>query len=338
MLTNEDMRAALAELRATADKATREDEVKQLTSKIASLTRTYRNQRGIGIPMSLVEQAKELDPGFVSRPHIDFLSDRIGDAVRDVERGHNRRMAVSLPPRAGKSTLLSLYGPLWLLRRHPEWKLMLTSHDGTLSGGWARQVRQMIEDRPSLGIALRPDGGAGATWSTVEGGGMLATSVRGSLTGRGARVLFIDDPIKDFVDAHSARTRQALWDWWLSVAQTRLEPPYLVVVIGTRWHQEDMIGRLFSDEFEGDPRKWSGSACPRSATSPTILSVGRRATRSTPQCWSRPGTRRLSAGRKAGAPSARTHSRACTSRDRHRRKARSSTRVGGATGRPTRAG
>src|SRR5699024_4690631 len=74
--------------------------------------------------------------------------------------------------------------------------------------------------------------------------------------GRGARVLVIDDPHKDFVDAHSATFRAAIWDWWLAVAQTRLEPPSLVIVIMTRWHEDDLVGRLLSKEYEGDPAAW----------------------------------------------------------------------------------
>jgi predicted phage terminase large subunit-like protein len=167
-----------------------------------------------------------------------------------------------MPPRAGKSTLLSLYSPLWLLRRHPEWKLVTASHDGSLTGGWARQTRRLIESKPDLGIAIAKDGGAGTIWSTVEGGGLFATSTRGALTGRGARVLIIDDPVKDFVEAHSLLMRQNLWDWWLSVALTRLEPPYLVIVVMTRWHEDDFIGRLLSNDTEGDPKQWERISLP----------------------------------------------------------------------------
>lgn len=68
--------------------------------------------------------------------------------------------------------------------------------------------------------------------------------------------MVIDDPVKDFVDAHSEVHRERLWNWWLSVAQTRLEPPYLVLVVMTRWHEDDFIGRLLSPEHEGNPKAW----------------------------------------------------------------------------------
>ena len=77
------------------------------------------------------------------------------------------------------------------------------------------------------------------------------------MTGRGARVMLIDDPHKDFVEAHSATERQRVWDWWLTVAQTRLEPPSLVACVMTRWHDDDLVGRLISGEHEGDPDEWT---------------------------------------------------------------------------------
>src|SRR6478609_339377 len=249
-------------LRASAANATSDVEVRELIQRIAQLTRQYRIVHGVGIPTNPAAQALELDPDFVVRPHTKFLSDRLANAVRDVERGKNRMLAVSMPPRAGKSTLLSMYSPLWMLRRHPEWKIITASYDGGLTGGWARTTRRLIEDKPDLGIALERDGGAGTQWSTVEGGGLFSASVRGALTGRGARVLVIDDPVKDFVEAHSLPTRQSLWDWWLSVALTRLEPPYLVMVVMTRWHEDDFIGRLLSNDHEGDPRQWERISLP----------------------------------------------------------------------------
>jgi predicted phage terminase large subunit-like protein len=80
-------------------------------------------------------------------------------------------------------------------------------------------------------------------------------------------VLIIDDPISDFTAAHSPRIRQNLWNWWLSVAQTRLEPPYLVLVTMTRWHEDDFVGRLLSKDFEGDPKDWDRLVLPALADS-----------------------------------------------------------------------
>lgn len=258
----EELAELVASLRAMAAAASSEAEIREVTSRIAQITRAYRIRHGVGIPRGITEQAVEVDPGFVVRPHLAYLSERIAAAVRDVERGRNRMLAVSMPPRYGKSTTVSVYGPLWLLRRHPEWKIATASYDGSLPGEWAATIRTMIEANPGLGIALRADGGAGSRWRTVEGGGMFSTSVRGAFTGRGARVLVVDDPVSGFVEAHSLVARTNLWNWWLSVALTRLEPPYLVIVVMTRWHEDDLVGRLLSKDYEGNPRDWEQIALP----------------------------------------------------------------------------
>jgi predicted phage terminase large subunit-like protein len=254
--------ALIASLREQASHATSDLEGKAVISRIAQIVRAFRIRNGIGLPLTPIEQARELDAKFRTRPHLDLLGRRICDAVCAVERGRNQQIAVSMPPRAGKSTTISLHSVVWLLRRHPEWPIVTASYDSSLSGTWARNARRIIEDHPDLGIALASDGGAGSRWETVEGGGVYSTSVRGALTGRGARVMIIDDPVRDFVEAHSLVIRQNLWDWWLSVAQTRLEPPYLVIVVMTRWHEDDFIGRLFSDDHEGDPRTWQRISLP----------------------------------------------------------------------------
>lgn len=266
--------ALIFRLRSAAANAATDDDARKIIAQIARVTREYRIRHGVGLPAGPLEQATEIDEGVITRPHLVHLSERIALAVKDVERGQNRQLAISMPPRMGKSTLLSVYAPVWILRRHPEWKIISSSHEGSLTAAWAKEVRARIEENPALGVTIARDGGMASEWSTVEGGGLLARSVRSGITGRGARVMIIDDPIRDFVEAHSLAMRNNLWNWWLSVAQTRLEPPYLVLVIMTRWHEDDMIGRLFSDEWEGDPKRWERISVPALAEEDD--SLGRR--------------------------------------------------------------
>lgn len=250
--------AQLNRLRTLADEAVTEAEARLVIARIGEVTRSYKIAHQIGMPAGIAAQAAEVDPGFVARPHLVYLSDRLTEAIRATERGHNRRVVVSMPPRSGKSTLVSKFGLLYLVRRHPEWKYLLASYDASLMAEWTGQVRAIVEDRPDLGVVLRRDGGALGRWATVEGGTVRVAGIQGGgVTGRGAKVLVIDDPIKDFVDAHSATMRENLWNWWLGTVQTRLEPPYLVVVVATRWHEDDLIGRLLSTDHEGDPRDWT---------------------------------------------------------------------------------
>lgn len=208
------------------------------------------------LPATALAQALELDDGYRVRAHLEYLSERLAKAVEDVENGQSRNLVISMPPRMGKSTLASQYLQVWLLRQHPEWKIGMISHDSSLAVTWGRAVRRFAENRPELGIRIAPDAGAAQEWETREHGGILARSVGGSITGRGFKVLLIDDPVKDFVTAHSEVFRKNLWEWWLSTAQTRLEPPSLTIVIGTRWHEDDFIGRLLSEDHEGDPNEW----------------------------------------------------------------------------------
>lgn len=250
--------AYLRDLASRADAA----QAREITSRIAQLSRQFRIRNNIGIAKSPLAQALELDSTFRNRPHLEYLSARITRAVKDVERGQDRRLVVSMPPRSGKTHLTSFYTPLWMLRRHPEWEIMTASYDPALTRRWASNIRSVIEEKPGLGIALQKDGGAGGQWSTVEGGGMYSSSVRGSMTGLGARVMIIDDPVKDRKEVQSEVMRNALWDWWLSVALTRLQPPSLVIVVATRWHEDDFMGRLLSADYEGDPEEWESVRIP----------------------------------------------------------------------------
>jgi len=109
-----------------------------------------------------LESAQQLDEAYAGRPHIQYLSDRLAEAVRAVENGENRYMTISMPPRMGKSTLTSINLPIWLLRQHPDWKIGLISHSPQLATAWGRQVRRFVEeDGEKWGIRIAGDAGAG---------------------------------------------------------------------------------------------------------------------------------------------------------------------------------
>jgi len=210
------------------------------------------------LPASPIEQAYALGEPFRVRPQLEYLSSVIVDALHDVENGIDRKIIVQMPPRSGKTTMLTMLTPAWILALHPSWSVALVSHDPSLATSWGRQIRRWVEaGLLGPGVRVAPDAGAVSEWETTERGKLMAVSYRESLTGRGCRVLCIDDPIKDAVSAHSLIARDAVWDWWRSVAQTRLEPPSLVIVTLTRWHDDDIVGRLLSSEFDGDPADWT---------------------------------------------------------------------------------
>jgi predicted phage terminase large subunit-like protein len=222
-------------------------------------------------PASPAEQAALVDEAFRLRDHLAYLSAAIAQAVTDVENGQNRRLIIEMPPRSGKTTMSTLHAPAWIMRRHPDWPIALTSHDGGLATDWGRQIRRWVEEGKVGSVALAKDAGAVSRWETTAGGKLLSISLRESFTGRGAKVLVIDDPHKDNVEAQSAKLRGNVWDWWLSVAQTRLEPPYLVIVVMTRWHEDDLVGRLLSKDYPGNPGDWEVIRLPALAEDHDIM-------------------------------------------------------------------
>lgn len=229
-----------------------------LTEPVAFTLAAGTARAGADVPSTPAAQAVELDPQYRLRPHIDYLSERLAAAAADVAAGQSRFMRISMPPRMGKSTLTSIYLPVWLLRKHPDWKLGLISHSPELAAAWGRDVRAVVEEHgPRMGVSLAKDAGAVSNWKTTKKGGVISRSAPGqSLTGLGFRILIIDDVVKDFVTAHSEKAREAVWTWWTSNAFTRLEAPFLVCVVGTRWHEDDFLGRIGSTEYEGNSGEW----------------------------------------------------------------------------------
>lgn len=219
-----------------------------------------------------VELAASMDPAYRRRDHLDYLSQRLAAAADDVQnRGINRMLTVSMPPRLGKSNTTSVWFPTWLLQQFPEWPIGLISHSPSLASSWGRQIRRQVEQFPELGIELARDAGAVTEWETKQGGGVISRSVGQSTTGLGFKVLLMDDVVRDFAAAHSESNRESIWDWWRSNSMTRLEPPYLAVAVGTRWHEDDFIGRLLSPEYEGDPDDWEQIRLPAIAETGDVL-------------------------------------------------------------------
>lgn len=208
------------------------------------------------IPEELIEAIRQYDPGYVSRPHLEHLARRLTQALHDVENGIDRKIAISMPSRLGKTETGGKGLATYVLRKHPSWPVVLISSESSLSTDWSRDIRDIAQEHPALGILIRRDSKAASRWQTVQKGSVTARGIGGNITGRGAKFLLIDDPFKDFAEAHSPAARDKVWDWFLGTAMMRLEPPSLVVIVMTRWHENDLIGRLLSTEYPGDPADW----------------------------------------------------------------------------------
>lgn len=190
--------------------------------------------------------AAELDPTVVSTPALRHIASQL---VRLPEDGTGRLM-VFLPPQEGKSTLVSRRYPLWLLAHDPTLRIGIVSYGAELAESFGRTIKRDIEQHPELGISLRPDSRAAGRWETPQGGGVYCVGLVGGLTGRPLDVLIYDDVIKDRAQAESAAHRKRCWEHWEQVGRPRLSSRGRVIVMLTRWHTDDLPGRLL--EHEGD--------------------------------------------------------------------------------------
>lgn len=186
---------------------------------------------------------------FLLPPHLAVLSREL----IELAFGTTRRLVVSMPPRHGKSELCSRYFPAWYLGNHPDHRVAFASYEATFAEEWGQQARDVFASMaPDLwDLEVNPASSAAKRWS-INGhrGGMFTTGIGGPLTGRGANVLIIDDPIKNAAEAESPTVRNRHWNWYQSTARTRLEPDARVLVVMTRWNEDDLIGRLRSESGE----------------------------------------------------------------------------------------
>ncbi len=159
-----------------------------------------------------------------------------------------------MPPRHGKSMLTSQYFPAWFVGRFPEKRIMIASYEADFAASWGRKSRDVLEEwgEELFGIKIRSDSSASNRWDIVDHeGGVNTAGVGGPLTGKGADCLLIDDAVKNAEEANSKTMRDKIWDWWKSTAYTRLEPGGAAVIIMTRWHEDDLVGRILNEMKEG---------------------------------------------------------------------------------------
>ncbi len=179
---------------------------------------------------------------WVAAPHLRYLSKILTEAFLS----HTPpRICVSIPPRHGKSELMSRRLPEWLLYWMPESRIILTSYEAEYAAEWGRKVRDDItEESDFFGFSVRGDSSAANRWETTKHGIMVTAGAGGAITGRGGNLLIIDDPIKNAEEASSPTVRKKIWDWFISTAFTRLEPHGAVILMMTRWNEDDLYGHL----------------------------------------------------------------------------------------------
>lgn len=182
--------------------------------------------------------------------------EQIAAKLEAVERGEIDRLMIFMPPRHGKSELASKRFPAWCLGKKPQRQIIAASYNSDLANDFGRNVRNLVAEPEFTqvfpGVTLAPDSQAAMRMNTNAGGAYVAAGVGTAVTGRGAHIALIDDPFKDREEADSERRRELVWDWYRSTLYTRLMPGGAIVLIQTRWHEDDLAGRL----LEQSPEQW----------------------------------------------------------------------------------
>jgi len=167
-------------------------------------------------------------------------------------------LIMAMPPRHGKSEYCSRYLPAWFAGKFPDKRVMLGSYEADFAAQWGRRARNTLEEfgLHLFGVSVAGDSSAANRWGIAgREGGMQTAGVGGPFTGKGADLLIVDDPIKGFEEAASETWRDKTWEWWLQNAYTRLEPGGTAIIIATRWHEDDLTGRIL-EEMKNGGEKW----------------------------------------------------------------------------------
>src|ERR1700704_6661510 len=214
---------------------------------------------------SLIEWCRHC--GFEPAAHHKLLIDRL----ERVARGEIKRLAVFMPPGSAKSTYGSILFPPYVMANVPNRAILAASHTTELAERWGRRVRNLIaEHGATLGLRLSADSHAAGRWELENGGEYYAAGVGAAIAGFRAGGALIDDPIRSREDADSAHVRDKIWDWYKSDLLTRLAPGGWVILIQTRWHEDDLAGRIIAErERGGEP--WEIVSLPAEAEAGDLL-------------------------------------------------------------------
>lgn len=179
-------------------------------------------------------------------------------AALEVPSTGTDRLLISMPPQEGKSTRVTHYGVLWLLRRHPHLRVVIISYGDSIARRWSYNIRSDIAAHDGtrgaidLGLRISRDSRAASHWAlqSPARGNVDAIGLYGSITGLPVELLVIDDPVKDFRAADSMALSEQAWQTYMAVAHPRLAPGGQVIVVLTRWHENDLGGRLLQKQEE----------------------------------------------------------------------------------------
>ena len=221
------------------------DEVEEIDKLVGELSKRKRNEAAFN---DLISFCKHMQSDYIAGRHHRLLA----NMLMDIEKGKKDRICVNIPPRHGKSQLVSIMFPAWFLGRNPNKKVMMVSHTTDLAVDFGRKVRNLIatdaykEIFPTVSLAV--DSKSAGRWNTNVGGEYYACGIGSSIAGRGADLLLVDDPHseQDVINGNFEIFEKA-YDWFTFGARTRLMPGGRVAIIQTRWHMDDLTGRVTKD-------------------------------------------------------------------------------------------
>lgn len=259
--------ARRVEMQARIEEAEKEEKAKALREQEAKEKKAFDRREAAKRELARRELARRYYLPFVQMFNPEYeagwvhkdVCRRLEKFSQEVADKKSPRLMLFMPPRHGKSQLTSKTFAAWHLGHYPGHEFMACSYSASLSMGFSRNVRSIIRDpqyQRMFETRLDPDSQSAEAWLTTDGGGFVAAGVGGAITGKGAHILLIDDPVKNREDADSETSRQTTKDWYTSTAYTRLAPGGGVIVIMTRWHDDDLAGWLLELQNKGEGDEW----------------------------------------------------------------------------------
>ena len=176
----------------------------------------------------------------------------IAAKLQAVASGKTRRLLINMPPRHGKSLLVSQLFPAWIMGRNPQTNMIVASYNAAKAGEYTGAIRDLVEREVFrdlfADVSVRRDRRAREEWQTTAGGLVIGAGVGGPITGRGMDIGIVDDPFKDIAEGTSETIQNSVWNWYRAVFLTRLSRGGAIIVVHTRWHTNDLSGRLLAEQ------------------------------------------------------------------------------------------